>query len=187
VSIRLRGARVTLRPFRAGEFDALWAEEIADRGAFQLPVPNDAAFRERLRRRVDASGSWTRTELMLAIEVGGTLVGDLQARRDDDTMPSGLFEVGIGMFRGCRGRGLGTEALSLLTEYLFLEEFAHRVQLSTDVDNVAMRRAAEKAGYTFEGVLRGFWPVPEGPPRDYAMYARTRPDHERSDRWTRAS
>ena len=61
------------------------------------------------------------------------------------------------------------------------------MQLSTDVDNVAMRRAAEKAGYTLEGVLRGFWPVPEGSPRDYVMYARTRPDHERSDRWTRAS
>ncbi|HSL10656.1 MAG TPA: GNAT family protein [Actinomycetota bacterium] len=187
MTLRLRGAHVTLRPFRAGEFDVLWAEETADRGAYQSPVPDDQAFRERLRRRVDASGSWTRTELLLAIEAEGALAGDLQARRDDDAMPPGLFEVGIGVFRGCRGRGVGTEALSLLTEHLFLEEFAHRVQLSTDVDNVAMRRSAEKAGFTFEGVLRGYWPVPDGPARDFAMYARTRPDHERSDRWTRAS
>lgn len=185
--IRLRGTTVTLRPFGGGDFDALWAEETADRGAFQAPVPADEAFRERLRRRVEASGTWNRTELMLAIESEGALAGDVQARRDDETMPPGLFEVGIGVFRGARGRGVGTEALSLLTEYLFTEESAHRVQLSTDVDNLAMRRSAEKAGYTFEGVLRGFWPMPEGDPRDYAMYARTRTDHDRSDRWIRAS
>jgi RimJ/RimL family protein N-acetyltransferase len=187
VSIRLRGAHVTLRPFRDGDFEVLWAEETVDRGAFQAPVPDDEPFRSRLRARVEASGSWTRNELMLAVESGGALAGDVQARRDDDTMPPGLFEVGIGMFRACRGRGLGTEALSLLTEYLFLEEFAHRTQLSTDVENAAMRRSAEKAGYSFEGVLRGYWPTPGGSARDYAMYGRTRDDHEGSDRWTPAS
>ena len=187
MSIRLRGTNVTLRPFRDGDFEALWAEETVDRGDFQAPVPADDSSRERLRRRVEASGAWTRTELMLAIESGGVLAGDVQARRDDDAMPPGLFEVGIGVFRGCRGHGLGTEALSLLTEYLFMDELAHRVQLSTDVDNLAMRRSAEKAGYSFEGVLRSYWPMPNGPARDYAMYARTRDDHERSDRWIRAS
>jgi RimJ/RimL family protein N-acetyltransferase len=178
---------VTLRPFRTGDFETLWAEETADRGEFQAPVPAGDAYRERLRKRVDASGSWTRTELMLAIEFGGVLAGDVQARRDHDTMPPGLFEVGIGVFRGCRGRGVGTEALSLLTDHLFLEELAHRVQLSTDVDNAAMRRSAEKAGYTLEGVLRSFWPVPGGPARDYVLYARIRDDRDRSDRWIPAS
>jgi len=185
--IRLHGATVTLRPLREADFEALWAQETADRGEFQAALPADAAFRDRLRSRVEASGTWNRGELILGIECDGSLAGDVQVRRDDETMPPGLFEVGIGVFRGNRGHGVGTEALSLLTEYLFVEEVAHRVQLSTDVDNVAMRRSAEKAGYTFEGVLRGYWPVPEGPARDYAMYARTRSDHDRSDRWTRAS
>jgi len=187
VSIRLRGANVTLRPFRDGDFDRLWSEETVDRGEFQAPVPVDDTYRDRLRSRADASGTWTRTELMLAIEARGVLAGDVQARRDDDAMPPGLFEVGIGVFRGCRGRGIGTEALSLLTDYLFMDEAAHRVQLSTDVDNVAMRRSAEKAGYTFEGVLRGFWPSPDGAARDHVLYARIRHDHDRSDRWTPAS
>ncbi len=187
MSIRLRGAHVILRPFRHGEFETLWAEETADRGEFQATVPNDEAYRARLRARVDASGAWTRAELLLAIEAGSVLAGDVQARRDDETMPPGLFDVGIGVFRDCRGRGLGTEALSLLTDYLFVEELAHRVQLSTDVDNVAMRRAAEKAGYTFEGVLRSYWPLAGAAARDHAMYARIRDDHDRSDRWTPAS
>jgi RimJ/RimL family protein N-acetyltransferase len=187
VTLRLRGAQVVLRPFREGEFETLWAEETVDRGAFQAAVPNDDAYRGRLRARVDASGGWTRTELMLAIESSGVLAGDVQARRDDEAMPPGVFEVGIGVFRACRGRGVGTAALSLLTDHLFEDELAHRVQLSTDVDNVPMRRAAEKAGYAFEGVLRSYWPAPGGAPRDFAMYARTRDDHDRSDRWTPAS
>jgi RimJ/RimL family protein N-acetyltransferase len=52
----------------------------------------------------------------------------------------------------------------------------HRVQLSTDVGNPAMRRAAEKAGFTFEGVLRGFWRQDDGM-HDYAMYGRALADH----------
>ena len=41
-----------------------------------------------------------------------------------------------------------------------------------------MRRAAEKAGFALEGMMRGFWHVPEQAARDYALYARTRADHE---------
>ena len=47
------------------------------------------------------------------------------------------------------------------------------MQLTTDVDNAAMRRVAERLGFGFEGVLRGFMPIGEGP-RDYAMYGMTR-------------
>ena len=56
------------------------------------------------------------------------------------------------------------------------------MQLSTDVDNLAMRRAAEKAGFSLEGVMRGFWNVPDAAARDYALYARTRADHAAAPR-----
>ena len=39
-----------------------------------------------------------------------------------------------------------------------------------------MRRAAEKAGFAFEGVMRGFWRQDDGI-EDYAMYGRTLADH----------
>jgi RimJ/RimL family protein N-acetyltransferase len=71
-----------------------------------------------------------------------------------------------------RGRGVGTEAVRLLGEHLLANGYP-RVQASTDVDNVAMRRALEHAGYTFEGVLRGFMPAGAGR-ADYALYALTR-------------
>jgi RimJ/RimL family protein N-acetyltransferase len=90
----------------------------------------------------------------------------------------GLFEIGIELFAATRGAGYGTEALEALARYLFDEERATRLQLGTDVDNLPMRRAAEKAGFALEGVMRGFWPVPGGPPKDYALYGRVAADQE---------
>ena len=179
MTIRLRGDRVQVRPFRGAEFDLLWAQETADRGPFDTPHPaDDPRALEKVRARVAGSGTWRDGRFLdLAIEVDGDLVGDVQARHDAEMSPPGVFELGIGLFPSARGKGFGTEALALLTGYLFEDEQAARVQLGTDVDNVAMRRAAEKAGFQLEGVMRGFWSV-NGALRDYALYARTRADHE---------
>jgi RimJ/RimL family protein N-acetyltransferase len=179
MTIRLVGDGVTLRPFDAAEFGLVWAEETRDRGAFDVPwSETDERAKERVRDRVLHSGSWReRRVLDLAIEVDGRLAGDIQARRDLEYAPPGLFDLGIALFRDLRGTGIGTTAVSLITAFLFDEEDAVRVSLSTDVDNLAMRRSAEKAGFALEGVMRGFWVVPDAPARDFALYARTRADH----------
>jgi RimJ/RimL family protein N-acetyltransferase len=179
VTIRLRSERVVLRPFSDGEFDLLWREETNDRGDFDQTWPtDDEQARERVRARVARSGTWREGKVLdLAIEAGGALIGDVQVRHPEQMAPPGLFELGIGLFTESRGKGYGTEAVTLITRYLFDEEHAMRVQLGTDVENASMRRAAEKAGFRFEGVMRGFWPVEGGTPRDYALYARTRDDH----------
>ncbi len=171
---------VTVRPFVAEDFDLLWAEETADRGDFDVPwSPDDATAKDRVRARVRHSGTWRDDRVLdLAVEVNGEVVGDVQARRDPIYAPPGLYDLGIGLFGPSRGKGVGTTTLGLITAFLFDEEQAVRVSLSTDVDNTAMRRSAEKAGFTLEGVLRGFWAAPHGAPRDYALYARTRADHE---------
>jgi RimJ/RimL family protein N-acetyltransferase len=179
MTIRLTRDGVTVRPFEPAESDIVWAQETRDRGPFEAAwSPTDERAKDRVRARIRDSGSWRdRRVLDLAIESGGQLVGDIQARRDPEYAPPGLFDIGISLFAGNRGRGIGTTALSLLTAFLFDEEDAVRVFLSTDLENVAMRLSAEKAGYAFEGVLRGFWAVSGAPPRDYALYARTRADH----------
>ncbi|MGH3423801.1 MAG: GNAT family N-acetyltransferase [Nocardioidaceae bacterium] len=66
------------------------------------------------------------------------------------------------------------EAVTVFTDYLFGEGW-ERVQASTAVDNVSMRRLLERAAYGFEGVLRQFGPGVDGR-EDYAMYAATRGD-----------
>jgi RimJ/RimL family protein N-acetyltransferase len=179
--IVLRDGNVTLRPLRPEDFDRLWAEETRDRGAFEAPwAIDDTAARQRVRARVEHSGAWREQRVLdLAIEVDGSLIGDVQARRDPSYEPPGLFDLGIGLFRDARGQGYGTVALTLITTFLFDEERGVRVTLSTDVENAAMRRAAEKAGFSLEGIMRGFWQTADGSARDYVLYGRTLADHRR--------
>jgi RimJ/RimL family protein N-acetyltransferase len=164
VVTRIAGHLVTLRPFREEEFDIALAREPSE----------DDARREVRRRRLALSGTRTTWELMFAVEAGGRLVGDIQARCSDQAMPPGVWEVGVDLWDETdRGWGFGSEAVTLLTSHLFAREGAHRVQATTDVDNAAMRRSLEKCGFSFEGVLRGFMPTVDGPARDFAMYSMT--------------
>jgi aminoglycoside 6'-N-acetyltransferase len=61
----------------------------------------------------------------------------------------------------------------MLADYLFETTRAERVEASTDVENIAERRALERAGFSFEGLLRraqfrgGTW-------RDLALYSLVR-------------
>ena len=85
------------------------------------------------------------------------------------------FDLGLTIRPEARGKGHGWRAQALLAEHLFATTGVHRVQASTDVDNVAERRALERAGFTVEGVLRGAqWR--HGAYRDLVAYARLRTD-----------
>jgi [ribosomal protein S5]-alanine N-acetyltransferase len=177
-----RGDRVLLRPVRQEELGVLAA---ARRRPQDFGRPVSSAGDMDLPLRVARSGSFAEGELLLAVEAGGRLVGEIQARQPRHGLPPGVFELGIEVYdRGDRHKGLGTEAVALMTSHLFHELGAHRVQASTDTDNAAMRALLGGLGFTEEGVLRAFMPGPEGP-RDYVMYAMTRDDWETKEkRWT---
>ena len=181
---RLAGARVTLRAYHDDEAPILvstWAD--AEWFAPKGTSPRELA--ERVRERVKRSGSFTEGVIILAIESDGRLIGEVQARQPINGLPHGVFELGIEVFEhGDRGRGLGADAVVAISRHLFDDEGAHRVQLTTDVENAPMRRVAERLGFTFEGVLRSFMPETDGP-HDYAMYGFTRNDYEeRNTTWT---
>jgi RimJ/RimL family protein N-acetyltransferase len=116
--------------------------------------------------------------------IDGRLAGEIQARQPEMGLPPGVFEIGIEVHDpSARGGGIGRRALALFLEHLFVEERAHRVQLTTDVDNAAMRRVAERLGFRLEGTLRSFMPSSDGP-RDNLMYAMTKGDFEEArGRW----
>ena len=171
--LELRGEGVVLRPLRMDELGLIREEQ----ERMNPWDPPNAAWERRLRRRIERSGRLVEGRLDLGIEVDGRLVGDIGARRPPGTLPPGVFEIGIALFSDAdRGRGYGGEAVHVLTRYLFDELDASRVQASTDVGNVAMRRVLEKLGYTYEGTLRAFMPGTNGTRADYAMYGFTRAD-----------
>jgi RimJ/RimL family protein N-acetyltransferase len=65
-------------------------------------------------------------------------------------------ELSMWVAPGRRGEGVGSEALGLLGRWLLAECRLHRVQLVTESGNAAMIAAARRAGFTEEGVLRGY-------------------------------
>jgi RimJ/RimL family protein N-acetyltransferase len=163
---------VRLRPLRLEELDVLWADRMAEM-ALRGDAPRPGAKR-RLRTRIERSGRLVNGFLEFAIEVDERLVGTVQARRPENAMPRGVFEIGIELFAEERGLGYGRDAVEQMVELLFRSHGAHRVQASTWVENAAMRRVLERLGWQFEGVLREFMPSADGDLHDYAMYAITR-------------
>ena len=170
--IELREGGIVLRAFGPEEID------VAMERMQSIPAADLDEEEARIRReRLEHSGERNDWELMFAVEADGRLVGDVQGRCLRFAMPPGVWELGIELWDGAdRGRGIGRQTIALLSSYLFERERAIRVQATTDVDNVAMRRVLDHLGFEFEGVLRGFMPVGSGPPRDYAMYGLTRAD-----------
>lgn len=169
-------ADVRLVRLRRGDFDVLRRVREEEARAMGYRRAFGPAERDELRERIDRSGEFDGTELLLGIQVGDRLVGEIQARQPRMGLPLGVFELGIDLFdEADRGRGIGTEALAQLLTRLFEHEGAHRVQVTTDVDNVAMRRVSERLGFAFEGVMRSFMPSANGP-RDFALYGITLQD-----------
>jgi RimJ/RimL family protein N-acetyltransferase len=165
--LHLRGERVLLRPFRPDELDL-----IRPAVGFQPK----RGWRDRQRRKIRSSGRLHRGFLSLAIEADARLVGSIDARTEPKAMlPPGVFELGITLYETSdQGHGLGSEAVELLTAYLFRAGGAHRVQASTAITNGAMQRVLEKLGFEREGVMRDFI---DG--ESYALYGLTRADFGR--------
>jgi ribosomal-protein-alanine N-acetyltransferase len=179
---------IALRPLRPVDLEALVDTRMAEAGTMGNPAPARPReeIRSALRDRVRHSGTLFRGEILFGIQVDGELVGEIQARCPEHAMPPGVFELGIGVFAEAdRGKGIGTRAVALMTARLFSEHGAHRVQAGTDLDNAAMRGVLERLGFGFEGVMRGFMPMPGKAPRDYALYALTATDYgDMKARWT---
>jgi RimJ/RimL family protein N-acetyltransferase len=169
----LRSGRVRLRPLERADLELLVAGR--DDGVWPPFAADERSVRRAQQRKIDRSGRFAEGRLDLGIEVDRRLVGTIEARQPAGALPPGVFELGISLFEPSdRGQGFGTTAVELFTGFLFSDASTYRVQASTWVDNLAMRRVFEKVGFTFEGVMHAFMPVQGGGRHDYALYAVTR-------------
>ncbi len=81
-------------------------------------------------------------------------------------------EIGYWLRADARDGGVATQALVLLSRWALARDDVERVQLRADIENVASRRVAEKAGFRLEGVLRSAYFNPRlGRRQDWAMYS----------------
>ena len=102
----------------------------------------------------------------------GRLVGALDLRL---TGPSRMG-CGYVLARSAWGKGLMTEALTVVVDWALAQPDIWRIGDVCDIDNPASGRVMEKAGMTFEGVLRRWvvHPNVSGEPRDCLGLAKVR-------------
>ncbi|MFZ6708211.1 GNAT family N-acetyltransferase [Undibacterium sp. TC9W] len=125
----------------------------------------------------DESRSKEQSETFLIIDEDGKMIGRVFHFK---TVPYfNSREIGYGMFvKNLRGKGIMTEAVKLLRNYLFSTLLINRLEIHMNVDNVASEKVAINCGFEKEGIARGAL-FTHGKHRDIAMYALLREDWEK--------
>ena len=170
----LHGERITLRPIRAADLDAMYAAhtEIRNRGAFfPLGVVSETTFKARFAEH----GYWQREEGMLVIDgPDGEIAGHIEFFRPVNYWDA--WELSYQLYDDrFAGRGFVTEAVQLLTDYLYATKKINRIHLVIVPENAASRRIAEKCGFTLEGTVRGAF-FNDGRNQDVLLYSLLRDD-----------
>jgi len=148
----LRGERVLLRPGHTEDAERLLRirnePEVARRWGF-----------EDIEEEVYEQ--FVGAEEGFVIEVDGEVVGAIQYHEEKDPM---YRHAGMDIFLATshHGRGLGTEAIRVLSRYLFEERGHHRLTIDPAADNVAAIRAYERAGFRRVGIMRKYERGPDG-------------------------
>ena len=172
----LFGDRVTLRPLR--EADLAWFYEgnvdLRNRGAY---FPRRTPSETKIRRAFDEDGMWAEHEGMLVIDIpDGPRIGHIEFYRAINYLDA--YELSYLLYDTQQaGHGFVTEAVRLLTDYLFETRHLGRVELRIHPDNGASRRVAEKCGYVLDGTTRGAW-YHDGRNHDIVVYGCLRTDWE---------
>ena len=109
-----------------------------------------------------------------AISIGEECIGTIGYHPGEDVNRCSA-EVGYWLGEPFWGRGIATEAVRVLTRYVFEHTGIIRLFALPFADNAGSIRVLEKAGYDREGLLRKA-AVKDGQLRDQYVYAVTRPE-----------
>lgn len=176
----LEGELVRLEPLAHRHAAGLAAAADEDRSTYRHTwVPAPAEVPGYLTTQLaSADAGFLRPYAQIRV-ADGRVVG-VTAFRDPRWWPGrdelGAVEVGATwLAASAQGTGLNAEAKLLLFTHAFETWRVARVDLHTDARNAVSRRAIERTGARFEGVLRSWsrsWaPGEAGLPRDSAMYS----------------
>jgi ribosomal-protein-alanine N-acetyltransferase len=168
--MRLQGTRCTLRQWKMDDAEALVrhadninvARQLRDRFPHPYTRANASIFLKAATTVAEPSN--------LAIEVDGEAAGAIGYVAGIDVERYSA-EIGYWLGESYWGRGIATEALVLVTNYVFTTANLLRLFALPFADNAASMRVLEKAGYVREAILRSS-SVKFGKPRDQALYVK---------------
>jgi len=111
-------------------------------------------------------------------------VGSIGIRTDEASNTNHIAHLGYFLGENYWGRGIVSETVSLIVEYVFSDNFTASVNRGVPIErieahifarNLASRRVAEKCGFVFEGIHKKAYKK-DGVLEDGAMYAKFRSD-----------
>ncbi len=155
-----RSPRLCMRRFRPADAATLSAyrsdPEVARHQSWHAPFPVEDAERfvaSLGQDHPDTPGEWF--QLALVEVATDEHVGDVGLHTDEDGRTA---TVGITLARSAQGRGLATEALVLLLDYLLVERGKHRVIADCDPRNEPVVALLERVGMRREAHhLASYW------------------------------
>ena len=142
----LRGELLRLRPVQAKDLDNLYSSlnELEHRGSFfPLGLHSEPTF----SRDFEKDGFWTTDEgMLLLIDANSEIVGEIEF------VPITHYLVGYELSylifgEEHSGKGYATEAVELLTEYLFARLRMNRLQLNIHPNNEPSRAHGSPASF----------------------------------------
>lgn len=182
----LTGRYVTLEPLRRSHVDEIAAAASGDRTTFTLThVPDGldgaASYVDHLLADADAvrAAPFVQRRIDDGVVVGCTRFMNPAWPLGRD-LPDEVEVGGTWLAASAQRTGINTDAKLLLLTHAFESWGVQRVAICTDARNDRSRRAIERLGATFEGVMRRHRPsaltVENGRLRDTATYSITSDD-----------
>jgi N-acetyltransferase len=175
----LQGKLVKLEPLGAQHLPGLLQAALADQSTYSLTtVPTteagmtaylEAAINNKLHMpfaTIDAQSSRVIGSTRFALEFWAW-DSALSRAPDPDAVEIGW----TWLTKDAQRTGINTEAKLLMLEFAFETWGVHRVSLKTDARNVRSRKAIERLGAKFDGILRAAVPASDGGIRDSAYYS----------------
>lgn len=178
-AVALKGSLVRLEPLEVGHVPGLAAAAEENRSSYDwtfVPRPEEVADYVTMQLARDELTPFAQIRVSDEAPVGCTAFCNPRAwpGRDD------LCAIEIGwtwLAASAQRTGINAEAKLLLMTHAFAELGVARVDLKTDARNQRSRRAIERLGARFEGVLRNWSPShaagEEGRLRDSAIFSVT--------------
>lgn len=137
----------------AERMTALLQDPIIAQNTLTIPHPYTLEDAQAFFKRVN-DAEYTKTDYVFAITLAGSneMIGMVGCH----PRSHGRFEVGYWLGADYRGQGYATEATRRIIAFGFEQLGANRMEALYFAHNPASRRVQEKAGMSFEGMLRGY-------------------------------
>lgn len=152
----MSAAQITVRRLSvadAADVARLMADADVYPSLMQLPLPSAEMWRTRLEANTAPDRS---TELHLAAEIGGRVVGSAGLHPQVPLRRRHVAMLGISVGADSQGRGVGTALMQAMCDYADNWAQILRIELTVFVDNQRAIGLYQRFGFRHEGTHRAF-------------------------------